>query len=247
MAEPQQGQQPRPKKFGCLRGCLVALGIGIFGAAVVAILVWQSVAWLKNAPEERIAQYEPIGLSPGEEEDVARVIAGVDEAKRNGAVYDEYLTPRVFNGAFEKILETERQKGPVKSGTPLFLRGSFEGDHMALKITAPAEGEGSGAPAEKKYINAEGVFDLAIENGEITQAKVYKLTLRGRQAPFLSRMVVNWFLGQLKEKTHLEKNSPTNDLAVIKLLRREGDRLHIVLDAKKIAEKEAAQQSAPKR
>jgi len=229
-----------------LIGCGVALAAGIFFTAVVVALIWQSVSWLKNAAEPNMAQYEPVGLSRGEDEDVARVMSGINEAKQNGTVYDEYVTPRVFNGAVQKIIDGEQRKGTAKPDAPLFVRGAFVGEHMSLRITVPKTEESVGQQPQKappailpeaKYINAEAVFDLEIVEGEILRAKVHKLVLRGRDAPLISRWVVNYYIGGLKETSHKLPNDPANPFWAIKLLRREGDRLHLMLDGARMEKK----------
>jgi hypothetical protein len=237
------------KKSNFWRNLLIALGVifaaGLFFVAVVVILIWQSVAWLQNAPESKMARYEELKLSPGEEEDVARVIAGVNEAKKEGSVYDEYVTPRVFDGAMERILEDERRKGKAKPDSPLAVRGAFTDGHMSLRLTLPKVEQNAGAPQPKsasppepRYINAEAVFDLEIVEGEVTRANVHKLVLRRREAPWLPLMVVRYMVGKAKEKSQKEKDDPVNPFWAIKLLRREGDRLHIMLDGARMKEQE---------
>jgi hypothetical protein len=87
--KPLPSETPPKRKFGCLHGCLLGLTVTVFVIVVVVALIWQSVSWLKNAPEPTMAQYEPLNLSEGEVEDVNRVLAGIDEAKKAGADYDE--------------------------------------------------------------------------------------------------------------------------------------------------------------
>ena len=245
---PSSGEQSRFWR-NVLVGCGVAIAVGAFFTAIVVVLIWQSVSWLKNAGEPNMAQYEPVGLSRGEEEDVARVMSGINEAKQKGDIYDEYVTPRVFNGAVQKIIADEQRKGTAKPDAPLFLRGSFVDDRLSLRITLPAKTEQSGSPQktqntspailpEGKYINAEVVFELEIVEGEIMRAKVHKLVLRGRDAPLLSRWVVNYKIGEIKEDSHKKKNDPANPFWAVKLLRRENDRLHVMLDGARMREQE---------
>ncbi|MGD0091676.1 MAG: hypothetical protein ABSE73_17310 [Planctomycetota bacterium] len=239
---------------GCWRRLLIALGIAVAAGAflvfVLAILVWQSVAWLKNSGEPRMAEYEPLNLSPGEEEDVQRVMNGINEAKQKDTVYNEYMTTRVFNGAMQKIIEDEQRKATPKPDAPLFVRGAFVDGRMSMRFTIPVKPEETGGPPqpqkaapglvpERKYVNAEALFDLDIENGEILRAELHKLVLRGRDAPLLVRWVVSYLLGAEKARSHQQKDSPANHFRAIKLLRREGDRLHIMLDGARLREQDA--------
>ena len=249
--------QPPPKKSsGCLKAALITAGIclaaGFFVTAIVVALVVQSVSWLQNAGEPTMATYEPLALSPGEEEDVERVMKGIGEAKDHGTLYDEYVTPAVFNGAVQKIIDEEHRKGTAKPDAPLAVRGSFVDDCMALKLTLPAKQEqAAAAPAapagpalpvpERKYINAQAVFDLEVVDGVVTKAHVRKLTLRGREAPLLPRLVFNVLLWYWRDTSRQQKGSLQSGLSAIKLLRREGNRLHITLDGQRMVEHEVHQ------
>jgi hypothetical protein len=237
--------QPKQSMSGCLKVFLWVAGFLAFIFLIIAILVWQSISWLKNAPESKIATYPALKMSPGEEEDINRVIAAIEQAKARDGLCEEYITANVFNGLLEKILEGDRAKG--KKDVPLFLRAALAEDNkLELKVTQPmkdGEKAGDGSPL---YVNVEVVFQLEIVDGELRQANVDKLVLRGREAPFLSRVVVNQVVKGIKAESQQNKNSKDNKLAAIKLLRRDGERIHIILDGKKLREQEQEQDAEQK-
>lgn len=249
------GQPPGKKRSGCLKAGLIALGlcllVGGFLTAIVAILVLQAVSWLQNAGEPAMAAYEPLELSPGEQEDIDRVMQGIGEAKDHGSLYDEYVTPAVLNGALQKIIEDERRKGTAKPDAPLAVRGSFVDDCLALRLTLPAkQDQAAGAPPpgapplglpERKYINARAVFELEIVDGVVVKAHVRQLTLRGREAPLLPRLVFNVLLWHWRTSSQQQKGSLQSGLSAVKLFRREGNRLHIILDGQRMIEQETHQ------
>src|SRR5437762_1009142 len=87
-----------PKKMGCLKIFLWTAGITFFLFIICVILVVQSVNWLKNAPETTAASYPALNISPGEEEDIHRIMTGIEQSKQRDALYEEFVTPAVFNG-----------------------------------------------------------------------------------------------------------------------------------------------------
>jgi hypothetical protein len=237
-AEPQQP----PKKKGCLGlGCLAWLavfgGIFLFFLLIGGILVYQSVSWVMRGPESTVANYPPLQISAGEEEDVRRVVQSWDAAKQQGAVSDEYMTPAVFNAVIERVREYEKQQGKAKANAPLHFRGGFTDDGgFNVKFTVPVESDNKSVV---QYMNVEASFDLEIAEGQITTGRVKEFKLRGEPAPLLARQFINMMVWVFREKSK-QPNARNADeiegLRRIKLLKREGERLHLVLDGKEMKE-----------
>ncbi len=223
---------PRPSSSsGCLRALLWILGVFVFGIIILALLIWQSVSWLKNAPERTAATYPPLQLSGGEKEDVDRVMQGIQQAKNKDSLLEEYITPAVFNGLMEKLLEHERAKG--KAEVPLTVRGALaENNQLRIQMTVPTKQEST-----ELFINADAVFRVEVVDGEIKDIGVSKLILRGRETPLLARWVVNMGVEGVKQSTKQDKGE-VHRLKGIKLLKRDGDRLHFILDGKAIREQD---------
>jgi hypothetical protein len=97
-------------------------------------------------------------------------------------------------------------------------------------------------PPPTQYINAEATFDLEIVDGAITKARVHRLVCHGRPAPFLVRVGANvalWFVKKEKEKV---KDRPENALGVVRLLKHENGRLHVILDGQRAAQSRRMEQ-----
>lgn len=246
MNDPQQ-QQPK-KSSGCLKVFLIVAGVVVFCILVVGIMIYQSVSWLSNAPETSATVYPPLTFSEGEQEDIDRVIVSVDQAKRKQTVVEETsITPAVFNGVIQRILDGERAKHPQKKDIPLAIRGDFDSGQMHLKITMPVPPEKApkGSPKSPLFINGEAWFNIEIVEGEIKQLSIDRILIRGKDAPFLARVFLNHFIDIARQENQRLKKSPENPLSAIKLLKREGDRLHIILDGKRMFEQEERKQPAP--
>jgi hypothetical protein len=252
LAPPPPSQQPAPKKktSGCLKALLIVVGAVAICMIITGVIVYRAVTWLTQAPQPAPAVYAPLQLSDGEQEDINRIISSIEQAKnKNGVVEETSITPAVFNGVIEKILEGERFKHPEKQDIPLALRGGFVNNQMHLKFTTqmtPEQIKAQNLPSSTPlYINAEAVFNIEIVEGEIKQLSVDRVVIGGKDAPFLWRLFTNHFIDVVRQENQKLKSSPDNPLAAIKLLKREGDRLHLVLDGKKMREQEARKNQTP--
>jgi hypothetical protein len=219
--------QPRPVMSGCLKALLVVAAILVVAMLALGFVVWRTVSWLQNAVTPTPVTAAPLNLSAGEKEDVQRVARGLHEAKMNKTEFDEYMTPAVFNGVFEQILKGEKEKG--KKG-PEFLRVEFDGENIKVKTCAQNEDTSQGV----QYWNGEAVFQLEIKDGEVKQAELAKLFGNGREAPSVIMWIVRNALKQKLEEQKTRVGKDENPLGAIRLLKREKDRIHLVLDGKKI-------------
>lgn len=222
---------------GCLKILLIVAGFLAFCVLVVGIFVWQFVSWVQNMVVPTPTAFAPLALSAGEKEDVQRVIQGLTDAKQKRQEFDEYVTPSVFNGVLEQILQDERKKG--KQDVPLGVRIGFEGGSMTFKFSAVANAEQLNAAGKQGattpyYMNGEAAFDLEVVDGEPKAVKIERLKLGGRETP----SVVMWFLRKTLDeelkKNKLRDANGKNPFEAVKLLKREGDRLHVILDGRKI-------------
>ena len=237
---PTAGPQPQ-KSSGCLRWFLICAGIVAFMFMLVVLVVWQFVSWIKNAPEPTAASCPALVLSEGEQEDVARVLTNIESVKKTRSDMDESISPAVFNGVLERMLEGERQKHLKQQDVPLFLRASLADNALNVKTSVPYI---PALPA-KMYLNMEIQGQVEIVEGEIKRLHVDKAVVRGTEAPFLGRFIMRFFTDAITQQNREPKNRDTNELRAIKLLKIEGGRLHVILDGKIMDEmdrKKAAQQ-----
>lgn len=230
---------PAPSKgmSGCLKALLIVAGILAFFMLVVGIVVWQVVSWFANMVQTEPVTYAPLALSAGEQEDVQRILVGLNDAKQKAQEFDEYVTPQVFNGVVEKILQGERDKG--KKDVPLGLRGGFDGGSIKLQVSAKADQKQLDTAGKQNatipyYVNAEAIFDLEIVDGEAKAVKIQSLKLGGREAPTVLHWIIRNQLDEELKKHKNQKGKGENPFGAVKLLKREGDRLHLVLDGKKM-------------
>lgn len=240
-AQPGPVEPPKKKGLGCLG--ILAIIVGIFAVLllILGIMVWQAVTWIKNAPEAAMPNYPKLALSEGEQEDVERIIGRIDQANKANTVAEEHVTPAVFNGIIDWLQKEEARRGKTKSDAPLVFRGAFNGDNLEVKATFPATDPDSKQKLEGKYVNVDVLFDVEIVEGEITKADVKHLKLAGKDMPMLARGFVNSMVAGVKEaskqaKQRNDPNDPMKWLQAIKLLKREGDRLHVIIDGSKFDE-----------
>jgi hypothetical protein len=214
------------KKWGCLKGCLIAAGVCTLLFCLMAFWVYRSISWLANAVEPQPPSCSPLALTEDEKEDVAQVMRLIYEAKTQKNLADISVTPAVFNGVVEKFIEDARKKN--KPDAPVFLRGAFNGTMLNVKIAAPVNVQKNPEKAGQ-YYNVEADFDFEVVDGVITKANVHSMRLKGEEAPWLALKIANWVFEAFKKESAKQSKFP-----VIKLLKREGDDLHVVLDGAKM-------------
>ena len=230
---PQTDTTPKKSSFGCLKILAIFAVLAAICFAVVVIICWQAVSWVKNAPEAAAATYPPLNLSPGETEDVQRIIQELYTAKANQAVVDEYVTPEVFNGVVERMLEDEKKK--KKSGKkegPIAIRAGFAGDDLEIKGTLPYHDEKT---SEDQFINFAVVGKLEIEDGKLTDLALNDVKIHDQTPPLIVRMWMNVITNGFRQGKQNDPNmkSQQKSMEAIKTMKREGDRVHFVLDGSK--------------
>lgn len=230
-AKPAQGMS------GCLKALLIVAGFLAFCMLIVGIIVWQVVSWVSNMVQPTPTNFTPLTLSAGEQEDVQRILQGLTDAKQKRQEFDEYVTPTVFNGVLERILQGERDKG--KKDVPIGVRAGFDGGLMTIQFSAQADQKqldtaGKQGATIPYYMNGEAKFDVEIVDGEPKNIAVESLKLGGREAPAVIMWVIRTQLNEALQQKNYKKPSGENPFEGIRLLKREGDRLHLILDGKKI-------------
>jgi|GEM_PF-5661866 len=229
--------QPEQKKASGCSGCLKALmafaAIIVFSGIVIGFLFWQSYNWVDANTETVAVQYPGLNLIPSEDAEASRLLQLLVVAGDTGAEFDERVTPKMFNAVLLKIREAEGKNNlPPKVGEPQALFLSFAENGYAVKLTIPVQPKKPGVPA---FLNAEIFFNLDIENGKFKEIEVKDVKLHGQSAPMVARL----FMKQEIDKLYQRQETPENPLAAIKLLRRENDKIHLILDGRKLKEQEA--------
>ncbi len=231
---------PIPEKkssFGCLKILAIVAGIFAILLIIFGILVWQTISWFKNAAEPTIATYAPLNLSEGEKEDVDRIIMKVSTAQANKAIVDEYVTPEVFNGVMEKIIAEDKKKNKSKANDTVVFRGGFHDNDYEVKFSSSVKEAGSTTP---QYVNIDLFFDCEMDEGRFTKLDVKQVIMHDRPVPFFARLYLSTVTKALEQTGKAPpaasgtQQNPFEDLKVIKLLKREGNKIHVILDGAKM-------------
>ena len=222
--------EPKPKRsLGCCLLKIVALCfvLALFGAGLVGYGIYSTASWFKNVAESAPANFQPLIVSDGERQDIDRILFELNSAKQSRELIDESITPNVFNGILDAIIQGEKNKG--KAPELEAVRGNIENGHFSLAFSARKK------HPEKSddFINGRALFDLELENGSIKVAHVHSLIVAGREAPWIVRTFVNNFiLPKLRNPNDPESIRNTKGFKPIRLLKLEGERLHVILDPK---------------
>jgi hypothetical protein len=237
-AAPSSGAPPKKSSFGCLKILFIFGAIMALLFLTFVILAWQAASWAKNAPEPTAASYPPLNLSEGEKEDVQRILGKLNTIKQTREVLDEFVTPDVFNGVMEAIIEGEKKKQKTQHDEPLFFRAGFSGENLELKLTKQVQAENNTQPM---YVNVAADFKLEVADGRVTEFSVEHLLVHDTPPPLLARIWLSIFsrgITQGKDpNARVNANvssGNTNWLEVFKLIKREGDRVHFEIDGSKL-------------
>ena len=242
--DPNANPKPKPKSScGCcfLKILAVCLVLGAIVSGVVGYFVYTSVSWFATAVETTPATYAPLEVSAGEQQDVDRVIQKLQAGKTQKDPIDETISPAVFNGIIAQIMQGEKDKGK-KSDLEAF-RLSIEGDHFQVALTTKTQNPDKNNPGTA-YLNIKSSFDLEIADGKIVDMTVHSLEAGGKEAPSWFKLFANKMLDGVRDGTNKGTDENLKKLSVIKLLKRDGDRLHVILDPAKFDQPDDA--PAPK-
>lgn len=219
--------ETKPKSsLGCclLKVFLVLMVLGLIGAGLLGYGVYRTASWFSEMAEAAPTTYPPLAISTGENQDINRIITELHESKSSKEVIDESITPNVFNGLIDKILNEEKKNGKTPDVTA--VRGGFEGEHFALEFSGIGKGKQAG-----QFINGKATFDLEVVDGEIKNARIHSLKVGGRDAPWaVLAFVNNFIISKLSAPNDPETREAAEGLKAFKLFKREGDRLHVILD-----------------
>jgi hypothetical protein len=238
------------KKSGISCLGIVAIFAGIFAVVllIIGILVWQAVSWIKNAPESSMSITDKVKLEPGEQEDATRIIHELDDvAKKKGNLVDESATLATLNGIVQFIIEEEAKKSPQKPDNAVAARFAFKGDGYNARIVMPARDADTGAVIPGMFINVDVDFDAEIVDGKFTKLEVHRVALANKEAPLFARMFINFGVKAMREgkiNDDAKQKDFQDGMKAIRLLKREGERIHLIVDGKMIEEIDAKSKAA---
>jgi hypothetical protein len=229
------------EKPGSSVGCCILKIVAVMGAfalmvaLVMGIFAWRAVSWVAHIPESAPANHPPLVISEGEKEDVSRVRQKLQVPEHDRGLLDESIKPIVLNGVIETLLKEWHAQN--KDLPAQVIRTNFDGDLMKV--------EGTWKDVDKQgqtiYYNIVATFDLEIEEGKINKLALHKFSAGGREAPALVPFFINRVLSSFKEAVNNNTAKEAKKFEVVKLLRREGDYIHIILDKAKFEQETKAE------
>ena len=228
------------KKSSC--GCCflkvvgVVVALALIAGAVVGYFAVQSGKWIESAQESSPAVYPPLAVSAGEQEDVQRLLQRINTAKTDKSVIDETISATVFNGVVDKIIQGEKDKG--KEPDMDVFRLGVEGDHFTLSATKKVKDK-LGAT---KYANVKASIDCEIEDGKFNRLDIQKVVAGGQEAPFAVKSFMAFMVEGFKKGVNDNTSPEARKFKGFKLLKREGERIHIIIDPSQF---DASESSAP--
>jgi len=219
----------RSQKNGLGLGCQIFVGLGLLALALFVtgvVLFADTVSWFANAAQPKPVSYPPVHLSAKEELELRKIEQQLVRVKANGQDLDILVSPNQLNA----FLEGEKQRKVTTEGkepkkTPA-VRFSFEGEDTVLRASISIE--------NKHYLNLEVAGRLSVRDGK-PKLRVKRLKLGGQDAPWLVMAFLQRFLPKLEKATFKDRGTRIV-FETVKVLERQGSRIHLVLDGKKLQE-----------
>lgn len=231
--EPKPWGMP-PKRRGMSLGCQIILGICAVLALIVIVLVisgYNAVQWMQQGAEATPASYPKVELTAAEEIELQGLLVTLDRAQRNGNTFDATFAPKLLNEFVRRELQKQKDAGTNE------IEG-FEitsvGDGIRVRLTVKDKGS-------SQYVNLDITGDLSLDDRKF-DGRVDSVKLAGREAPWLVMWFVRTWISAAKGGNFKIENDPQAQkkldefLAKHKLLKREGDKFHVILDGARLKE-----------
>jgi hypothetical protein len=184
--------------------------------------VYRTKSWIENGAESTPAALPQVRLSAEEEQGVNGTRASYEASYREKKDFDAVLTPAQFNCIVEDQIRNERAAGKQPGIEALQL--AFEGRETVVRGAAPAR-ERPGM-----YHNFEVRGEVAIDHGHAAWS-LGAIRLRGQEPPWAALVAARIAIGKkLAEQEELFAKGQDSLFGRIKLLRREGDKVHLIFD-----------------
>lgn len=222
--EPAPATPPPRSRLGWLwKAFLIFFALLLLVVLFVVWQVYRTKSWIENAAESTPAVLPQVRLSQEEEDGVGRLYAGYDACWKEKKDLDLVLTPAQFNRILEDQARKEKAKGTGEQGLEA-MQLAFEGRETVVRGAAPVR-ERPGM-----YYNFEVRGEVAVDHGQATWS-LGAVKLRGQEAPWGALIAARIALGRvLSEQKDRFAKGGDSVFSRIKLLRREGDKVHLTLD-----------------
>ncbi len=230
-----------PKKSGLSLGCQIFLGLGLVTLLlfiVGVVMVVNSVSWVANAQQPAPLQFDPVEISAKDELELKKMGEQLKISTKNEQIFDVKISPRQLNAFIQEQQKQEAENNATNSKKEPLVRFAFEEKSTVFRASFPTP--------QKTYVNLEVAGDINISEGKPV-FKLDRIKLGGQEAPYLVRAFLDTILNHL-EKATLQEMPPEvrKVLLAVKLLKREGDEIHLILDGqvlKELQEEQAQRKS----
>ena len=215
--------QPPRSRLGCFwKGFLISLAVLLLIVLLVGWQAYRTKSWIENGAESTPATPPQVRLSAEEEQGLNETRSSYEASYREKKDFDAVLTPAQFNRIVEDQIRNERAAGKQPGVEALQL--AFEGRETVVRGAAPVR-ERPGM-----YHNFEVRGEVAVDHGHAAWS-LGAIRLRGQEPPWAALVVARIAIGKkLTEQEELFTKGQDSLFSRIKLLRREGDKVHLILD-----------------
>lgn len=228
--EQSRGAINPPTRKGMSLGCQIVIALAVLllvGVIFIGISISSLVSWVNNGKENAPTKYAPVKLAPEQEQELWRILTAYKKAYDTKTDFDASFTPELLNGFVESEIAKKKSAGTHKANDAEAVQVAFEGNQTVLRMSVPADEPG-------KYQNFEVRGAFGVEGGKLI-GKVDQVKLAGREAPWLARVFIDQFLDAARKGDLKDRNGQgQNPLDGIKVLRREGEKIHVVVDGSKL-------------
>ncbi|MBE7466034.1 MAG: hypothetical protein HS116_21370 [Planctomycetes bacterium] len=207
---------PAKKGMGCWLYVLFLLGFLGLGIVIIAVLFYNSISWVAESMEGEALPPVVTELNPAEQADLWKKVVQYRQCYQEKKDFETYLTFEQFNYFLQHEIDKKKAKGLKEPLAHVYLKP--EGDKIRATWSIYQEKEG-------KYLNLETLGDLQVESRKLS-VTLDELKMGGKEAPSL----VMWFARNFAQKAQEDQHKNPKAQEAVKLLKREGDKIHIHLD-----------------
>ena len=139
------------------------------------------------------------------------------------------MTPELFNAFVNGEIKRKKANGTFKKGDAEGAEIRFDGQDTVFRISVADQEKGG-------FFNVELHGDPNIENGKF-KGRVDSVKLANREAPWLARIFFDMAVEAARKgdlKNDKSPNKEENALEAIKLMKREGEKIHVIVDGSKV-------------
>lgn len=207
-------------------GCQILLGVGLVVLLLGGFLIVSAIRaknWFEQNAEQAPVQYATPTLTAEEEQGLEKFFWQYWKAYKEKSDLEVAFTPQQFNAFVMREVAKKKKAGTAKSQDAEAFQAAFEGERLVVRIALPGK---SGM-----FLNFEARGNLTLENRRVTWS-LDALTLGGKEAPWLALFIVRQEMKTLVEAYEQGSGNPKNPFESFKLLRREGERIHLIADGK---------------